>query len=383
MNKKSFIFVLGAFLIWRISFFIILFFAIKFVPLQNNFLGGGITEYVKNPYLWSWFNFDGEHYLSLIREGYRPLTYFFFPGFPFLIKYVAGLFASSMYSYAILGLTISNAIFFVALVGFWKLITIDYDEKVAKVAVILLLVFPTSFYFASFYTESTFLAMVVWSMYFARKEKWFLSGITGGISSLTRVIGVSLFPSILTEFILKYKSAKKIFSKFNIFYLLLIPLGLAIYMYYLWRVTGDPLNFLHTVGIFGAQRSSNFVMLPQVFYRYIFKIIPNLNFEYFPSLFTTLMEFVVSLLFLIVSILSFYKLRLSYSVYILLGYLIPTLSGSFSSLPRYVVVIFPAFIFISLWLRNKSLFVKTTVYSLSVISLVISTMMFVRGYWIS
>src|SRR3989338_666472 len=121
MKRDAFIFVFSAFVIWRVTLFIIVFFGVKFVPLQNDFLGGGITEYIKNPYLWSWFNFDGEHYLSIIREGYRPLTYFFFPGFPLLIKYIAGLFVGSMYSYAVLGLTISNAIFFVALIGFWKL----------------------------------------------------------------------------------------------------------------------------------------------------------------------------------------------------------------------------------------------------------------------
>lgn len=383
MKQNSLLFILNSFLVWRIALFLIVFFSVKYVPLQSNFLGGGISEYIKNPYFWSWFNFDGEHYLSIIREGYKPLTYFFFPGFPLLIKYIAGLFVGSMYLYAVLGLTISNAIFFIALVGFWKLITIDYDEKIAKIAIILLLVFPTSFYFASFYTEALFLATVVWSMYFARKGYWLTSGIIGGFSSLTRLIGVVLFPSLIIDNLYFKNNSKKIKLKLSTFYILLVPLGLFVYMYFQWKVTGDPLNFLHTVGIFGEQRSSSFVMLPQVFYRYIFKIIPNLNINYFPSMFTIFMEFFVSLLFLVVSILSFYKLRLSYSVYILLGYLIPTLSGSFSSLPRYVIVLFPAFILVSLWLRNKSLFIKTAVYSLSVICLVISTMMFARGYWIS
>ena len=383
MKRDAFIFVFSAFVIWRVTLFIIVFFGVKFVPLQNDFLGGGITEYIKNPYLWSWFNFDGEHYLSIIREGYRPLTYFFFPGFPLLIKYIAGLFVGSMYSYAVLGLTISNAIFFVALIGFWKLITMDYDEKIAKIAVVLLLVFPTSFYFASFYSEALFLAAVVWSMYFVRRGYFAFSGILGGLSSLTRVVGVSIFPSLLLESLFPNGKFKKIKITPKLIYIFLTPLGLLLYMYYLWRVTGDPLNFLHTVGIFGDQRSSSFVMLPQVFYRYILKIIPNLNINYFPSLFTTFMEFFVSLLFLVVSILSFYKLRLSYSVYILLGYLIPTLSGSFSSIPRYVVVLFPGFILASLWIRNKSVFVKTLVYGLSSICLIISTAMFVRGYWIS
>ena len=383
MKKNALLFILSAFFTWRVALFIILAFGIKYLPIQHDFLGGGISEYTKNPYLWSWFNFDGEHYLSLIREGYKPLTYFFFPGFPFLIKYLAGIFATDMISYALFGLVISNVIFILALVGLWKLILLDYDEKIAKLSIILMLIFPTSFYFGSFYTEATFLASVVWSMYFARKDRWVLSGILGGFSSLTRVIGVAITPSLLLENLNFKKGFKKIISRKGLVYIILAPLGLVLYMYYLWKVTGDPLNFLNNVEIFGAQRSSTFVVLPQVFYRYVFKIIPNLNFEYFPSLFSTLMEFSTAVLFLFISIFSFYKLRASYSLFVLLGYLIPTLSGSFSSVPRYVAILFPGFIFLSLWLQDRSIFVRIAFYSLSAVCLVISTLMFVRGYWIS
>lgn len=382
MKKNAFLFVLTAFIIWRIALFVILFLAIKFMPLQHDFLGGGIAEYVRNPYLWSWFNFDGEHYLSIIREGYRPLTYFFFPGFPILIKYVVGFFAHDIFSYAFYGLLISNLIFLLALVGLWKLITIDFDDQIAKIAIILLLVFPTSFYFGSFYTEAIFLATVVWSMYFARKGYWLTSGIIGGFSTLTRIVGITLFPSLIAENLSTNKAKKNKF-KLNLFLTLLVPLGLVIYMYYLWKVTGDPLNFLHTVGIFGPQRSSSLVFLPQVFYRYVFKIIPSLNIHFFPSLFTTLLEFFVGLAFLVISIASFYKLRLSYSLFLLFGYLIPTFSGSFSSLPRYVVVLFPGFILVSVWLKNKPGYIKFIVYFSLVILLTISTLMFTRGFWIS
>jgi hypothetical protein len=227
------------------------------------------------------------------------------------------------------------------------------------------------------------LAAIVWSMYFARKGNWLMSGVIGGFSTLTRVVGIAILPSLFMENIYSKNNFKKAEINRSVLFLFLVPIGLSIYMYYLWVMTGDPLNFLHTVGIFGGQRSSNIVILPQVFYRYLFKIIPNLNINYLPSLFSTLMEFLISILFLTISVISFYKLRISYSLFILLGYLIPTLSGSFSSLPRYVAVLFPSFILIALWLKNKSQFVKFAVYGIFGIGLLISTLMFTRGYWIS
>lgn len=374
MRKKDLKFILISFLTWRLSLFVILYFAIKFVPLQKNFLGGGMSNYISNPYFWSWLNFDGEHYLEIIRHGYQPLNYFFFPGYPLVVRFISGFFTNNLTNVVFFGLVVSNISFLVSLAGLWKLLRLDFTDKITKTTIILLLIFPTSFYFASYYTESLFLATVIWSFYFARKGNWFLSGILGCFSSFTRLIGVVLLPALLTE-----KVKNKVFP----FFVLIVPVGFGIYMYFLWKTIGDPLAFLHSIEIFGPQRSSSMITLPQVFYRYIFKIIPNVSFSYFPNVFVTFLEFGVGIVFLILSILSFLKLRLNYSIFLSLGYLIPTFSGSFSSLPRYVLVLFPAFVLFALWLKDRPLFVRTFVYIISIIGLIISTTMFVRGYWIS
>ncbi|MGB6882196.1 MAG: hypothetical protein WBD86_02760, partial [Microgenomates group bacterium] len=80
LESKKFIF--RSFVFWRVLLFLFLFLAIGIVPLQQNFLGGGLSSYLRSPYLWAWGNFDGEHYLSIAFKGYQPLTYFFFPVYP-------------------------------------------------------------------------------------------------------------------------------------------------------------------------------------------------------------------------------------------------------------------------------------------------------------
>lgn len=338
-----------------------LFLAIKFLPLQPHFLGGGMANYLKAPWLWAWANFDGEHYLAIAQSGYGFAEEAFFPLYPFLIR----ILGETVWG----GLVISNLAFLTALFGLYRLVKLDFKENIAKLALILLLVFPTSFNFGAVYTESLFLALVVWSFYFARKNLWFGASILGMFASATRVLGILLLPVL---------AVKK-----RSLWLLLIPLGLAAYMIFLYQTTGDPLRFLHALPSFGEQRSATPILLPQVFYRYIFKILPSLNYNYFPVVFTTWLEFVVGGLFLVLSLLSFFRLRLDYSLFLALGYLIPTLSGSFSSLPRYAVVLFPAFILIASWFAKIPRPLKIVIYTILFISLAVTSGLFLRGYWVS
>ncbi len=377
MTKDELKILLLSFFSWRIILFVFLFLALGYLPLQRNvFLGGELENYLNVPWLWSWLNFDGKHYLSIAYRGYQPLTYFYFPLFPLLARFLS--FGHSFMNLAISGLVISNIAFLLGLFGLYKLIRLDYKAEIAWTTLFLILLFPTSFYFGSYYTESLFFVLAVWSFYFARKSNWFWSGTLGGLSSLTRILGLALFPALVVE---RWQSHRK--SWLSIIWIFLVPLGLGAYMFYLYEATGDPLNFLHTVGIFGAQRSSNFVLFPQVFYRYFFKILPSLNYSYFPVVFSTYLEIVTATLFLMLSTIAFFKIRLSYAIYLALGFFIPSLAGSFSSFPRYALILFPGFLIMALWLSKQHKAVKLLVYLLLFATLAVATALFVRGYWIA
>ncbi|MBX4205585.1 glycosyltransferase family 39 protein [Candidatus Microgenomates bacterium] len=372
-------FTLFSFLIWRVTLFSIIYLALKYVPLQNNFLGGGKSNYLQNPYLWSFANFDGEHYLSIAQSGYKSLQYFYFPLFPIATSFFSGLFNRSIQNIVFIGQFISNLAFFISLIGIWKLVKIDYSSKIAKICIILLLVFPTSFYFASFYTESLFLMFVVWSFYFARRKKWFFAAILGGLSSATRSTGVFLFPALFVEYLLNEKN-KKLSTVITLF---LIPLGLIFYMLYLKNKTGDFFAFNYSGYIFGEYRSAKPIPLPQVFYRYIFKIIPNLNLKYFTGTFPILFEFLTAITLTLVSLFSITKMRLSYWVYMVAGFVTPTLYLSFVSLPRYILVLFPTFIFLSVYISKLPKILQMSIFALLFAGLIISLSLFSRGFWIA
>ena len=377
---KKFKKIIFGYLSWRIVLIFFIFIGTYLFSLQNNYLGGGKQIYLTNPYLYSWLNFDGEHFLSIARLGYQPLNYFLFPLYPLLTKLVAAILGGKFINYVYSGLFISNFSFLIGIYGFWKIIRLYYSEKIAKFALLLLFFFPTSFFFGSFYSESLFFCLAIWSFYFARKENWFLSGLLAGLASTTRILGMALFAGLIIEFIFSKKNNNwknfVVLVSFSLF-------GLIAYMIFLKLRTGDYLYFLHNVSIFGEQRSSKLVFFPQVIYRYIFKIIPNLNFSYFPVIYTTFMEFIIGILFLLLSIFSFAKQRYSYAVYSFSAFLIPSFSGSFSSVPRYFLISFPLFILMAGYLKNPPRYIRNVVFAILFILLLLSTALFSRGYWIS
>lgn len=369
------------FLSWRMLLIIVSFLAIRIIPLgyTDRFLGGGIENFKLAPAFLSWANFDGEHYLSIAIFGYKGLEQAFFPVYPLLISFFAKPFSSDLLplliNSTIVSLIISNATFLIALLFLYDLIRIDFSKKIAFFVILLIICFPTSFFFGAVYNESLFLLLSVLSFLLARKGNWFWASVFGIIAAATRVFGILLFPAFIIEAFLqkKYKKA---------FWILLIPLGLGIYMYFQYLTVGDPLAFYHIQTLVGEQRQSNLVVLPQVYFRYI-KMILTVDIHN-PIYQTILLEFITGIAFFILPIYGYFKkIRLSYLLYAFVGFLITTVQGSFSSVPRYVLIFFPSFIALALWLERFPKLFKLIFLLISTLFLIVEAALFLRGYWIA
>ncbi len=383
LNFNSPIFkILLIFLTWRFALIIISLFAINFVPLAqvDRFLGGGFINYSIAPHLFSWANFDGEHYLSIAIFGYKNLEQAFFPAYPLLISFFArpdsfNLLLSLVNS-TIMGLIISNTCFIISLIFLWELIKMDYSNKIAYFTIILLLIFPTSFYFGAVYNESLFLLLSVLSFYSARKGRWFMAGLFGMIASATRVFGILLLLVLLLDIC---QQRIKLSKSFWIF---LIPLGLGVYMLYLNITVGDPVAFYHYQKLIGEQHQAGVILLPQVYFRYI-KMIISTSMQN-PIFQTVVLELFTGILFFLLPIYGYFKkIRLSYLVYAMLGFLVPTIQGSFSSSPRYVTILFPSFLAAALLIDSLPKIFRIILLTLSAGVLVVETTLFLRGYWVA
>ena len=377
MSLKS---VLKYFLAWRTLIFLVAVVAM-FVLKPSTTFTDLTPKASSSDLLRMWSNFDGLHYQNIAKFHYGTLTktdkvYAFFPVYPWLIRQVNPIFRD----YTISGLIISSLSFIFALFMLYKLIKIDYSSKIAKYTLLLILIFPTSFYFGSVYNESTFLLLAVLSFYFARKKKFPLACIFAAILSATRITGIFIWMSIIIEFFNTYGQGIKTLLKPKALWLVMPPLGLLSYMYYQFRMTGDAFFFINYQHYVPGRSTDKLVLLYQVFFRYI-KMILTVD-PWSSTYFSVILEFLIGLLFLTLLIFSIKKIRPSYWIFCVFSYLLPTLTGTLSSLPRYTIVLFPMFIFLASWLDKRHPFVRFIYYAFCIVLSLLSIGFFTRGYFI-
>jgi hypothetical protein len=186
----------------------------------------------------------------------------------------------------------------------------------------------------------------------------------------------------MLEFYSAHKSnLKATLSDKRVLFFLLAPLGLLLYMNYLNITVHDPFYFATIQPLFGAQREvGRLVLLHQVMYRYVRMLVTVDHGD--PLFFTVLLEFLSGILFAFLTVLAFLKSRASYALYTALSFLLPTLTGTFSSMPRYVLVLFPGFILMSVWYTQQTKIVRTSLLAISCILSIFAVSLFTRGYFV-
>lgn len=361
--------IISSFIIWRSILIIIASTSALFINPKPDFLGKQFG-WSNLPVLWHWANFDGEHYLWIAKFGYRQFEYAFFPLFPVVIKYVSNIFGDVLLS----GLVISNLSLLALLFILYKLFLLDFKEKIVFKGLILFLAFPAAFFLSSVYTESFFLCLVAGSIFAARKKQFYLAAILAMAASATRLVGIFLLPSLLVIWFREGKDKKDLFPLF------LIPFGLIGVMIFDWFKTGDLLNFVHVQPQFGANRSgSELILLPQVVYRYL-KIFFNVN-PFSHIFFISFQEFLLTISAIFIWLKVVRRLKIEYLIFSLAVIITPTLTGTFSSMPRYILAAFPLFFGLADATYNKYIF-WLLVMVMFVLQL-LNVVLFVNGYWVS
>ncbi len=294
------------------------------------------------------------HCLCMLLVGFWHITIFL----PAFLAFLAGLF------------------FFV------RLTSQNADKKKVNLwPLLMLLAFPTSFFFHTVYTEGLFFLFFTSSLYYTKERKYFYAAVLAALASSTRLIGVLLVIPLAIMLWHNTHIHKKIFSVHYL--ILLIPfLGIGTYMIYLWRTTGDPLFFFNSQPAFGANRSTQLILLPQVYFRY-FKIFffAHHDIAYRVALVECLSFTTVVLMSLIELVRQAKKQNhflLSVGLVSLVNILLPTLTGTFSSIPRYALFSFSVYFFLASLTKSLRIGVILTLFLLQCILFGF----FLQGYFI-
>jgi hypothetical protein len=137
--------------------------------------------------------FDAVWYLAISEHGYHTASPDFFPLYPLLIRVLALV----IRSHIVAGIVVSLAAFVIALGVLYRLVALDFGDRVALTVVWLMALFPMSLFFSAIYTESLFLAVSAGSIYAARRHWWIRAGLLGALASATRSVGVLLVAPLL------------------------------------------------------------------------------------------------------------------------------------------------------------------------------------------
>lgn len=324
--------------------------------LQSNFL------------LWSWANFDGEHYLSIAKYGYQIrggfTQYAFFPLYPLLIKLVA--FIVRDYLIAGILITFASLTIIIRVLPLWLR---EIRAKGADTVMISLLLAPGAVYLAAVYTEPLFLAIACTVFYLAERKKWGAAIVLAALGTATRVNGLFLAGFLVGKILLDRNSGKKyrLLSLFSFS-------GIAGYMTYLDLRTGDPLAWFHTQDEWGKGTATSPIVTAGNYLRAV-------TVDFSPDLihFVVVIEVLVTVwaLYLAWTAVRRKLLGYPYLFYSIGNLAMPIATGSLGSMPRFILTLFPLFI-VYPHLAPRTRFIALLISS---ILAGIGTVLFTRGYW--
>ena len=226
-------FPVAVFVVWRVAELAV-----------SLWLGG---RFLETPY-----NYDGAHYLRILHHGYwdpRPVmpSHAFFPGISWLATPVYWLTGSD----AITVMVVANATALTAFTTVWGVTREWLDEHLARRAVVLMALFPSSLFLWAFYSEALFISLGAGAVWADRKGRhWIAAACFAGIAT-TRSVGI-LVPAVV---VLARIIRQRRIDRWAWTYALAALAGLGTVLLAMWRQVGEPLAFLGVQSDWGREVS--------------------------------------------------------------------------------------------------------------------------------
>ncbi|HWH11564.1 MAG TPA: mannosyltransferase family protein [Solirubrobacteraceae bacterium] len=140
---------------------------------------------------------DSVWYLTIARHGYTPgPSPAFFPLYPLLVAALGALGPGLLVG----GVLISVAAMLVGLRLLWLLTDLELGAAhpdAADLAVFAVALGPMAFFFTAVYSESLYLALTLGAFLSARQERWARAGVLGALAAATRSSGLLVIVGLL------------------------------------------------------------------------------------------------------------------------------------------------------------------------------------------
>ncbi len=142
---------------------------------------------------------DSVWYLAIAHGGYEHqlARTEFFPLYPLLMRWLGVIVGSDL----VAGILISCLAFAVALVLLYRLAALELGAEAARACVLLLAFSPAAWAFSAVYTESLFLALSLGCILNARSGSWGWAGVLGALAAASRAEGLWLIVPLTFMFL--------------------------------------------------------------------------------------------------------------------------------------------------------------------------------------
>lgn len=334
-----------------------------------------------------WQHWDGQWFLRIAQAGYytSDASAAFLPAYPWLVRAVAVLTGGDVVA---AGCLVSWTSLVLALVVLWNLLRDDLEHDDRALCLVLLVTFPTAFYFHAAYTESLFLLLTAIAFAAARRGYWPVAGAAALVATLTRWTGFGLVPALLAEAwsVAHRKETSggapaclpELMTPDGVRSLRRLPivaalsslapfLALPIYTRILDAAIGDPWGFSRAQTLWERHLAPPWMGLIDGLVVLLPGHPPYLDplpggFPRLPVYAGGFLEahaynLVAAIAGLAIAIVALRRLRASYGVWALAGVVVPLMTPSrlqpLQSMPRFLVVLFPLFAVLAVVLRGK------------------------------
>jgi len=317
---------------------------------------------------------DAWHYTRIAETGFPasdPSRAAFFPLFPTLIRFVAeiqgrtdrpGLFLAAI--------VVANVCLVLATMALAALVRLDLGPDDARRSVWYLLVFPTSLFLSAGYSESLFLLLTIGAVLAGRTDRWLWAAGLGMLAAVTRPVGVVICLPLAIEAFLQWRASGT--WRWRPFVAVVLPLvAVGAWMLYLDATFHDPLAFLHAQK--GWDRSLG---LPWDTFLQFFDGRLTLA-----SGLHSLMDLGFSLFGIVVVVLAWKLLRPSYAAYCTALMLVPLMSGTLLSMPRFVLVMFPMYLVLAILGRRANVHDSLLVIGMCLSGVFMA--LYAQWYWVA
>lgn len=226
-----------------------------------------VYAYLHEDYTKTWdllYKFDAYWYVNIVENGYQSVpnsvtgyaNYAFYPFYPIVLRFAKG-FMPDRFTTNQIGIIVSNACALAA--GYFgvKAIRDKFPEDDGYFMAFLIFFAPHTIYFSMTYTEAMFIMFTILFFYFCGKKRFFLAAVFAFFAAFTRIVGVFLVFSLMlymyeADYGWKFSAKnmcgfiKGIFANpLRMLEILICPLGIFGYFYYLYRLVGDAWASVH------------------------------------------------------------------------------------------------------------------------------------------